>query len=147
MTEQQVLEFTLNDEQYCTGIKHVSEIVRRSEEDMTSVPNAPPHVEGVMDLRGETTRIIEPREVLSLETDKGDHDKVIVFESNGTDSESVGWTVHDVTRVSTIDSTNVEEIDDELIKGIINRNEKFLIWTSPEMIHTASITQETNTIA
>lgn len=133
MTEQQILEFTLNGDQYCTDIEHVSEIVRRSGDDIRTLPDASPHVEGVMDLRGETTKIIDPRKVLSLDaTAHNDRDKIIVFEGVDSDAESIGWAVNDVTRVSTIDTENVEETDEETIKGILNRDEGFLVWTSPE---------------
>lgn len=135
MSEQQVLEFELNDEQYCTGIEHVSEIVRRSEDDMTSVPNAPPHVEGMMDLRGETTTIIEPRKVLSLEMQDTNHDKIIVFDSDTNDDENFGWAVRDVTRVSTIETDNVEEVEENAVRGIINQDDGFLVWTSPDLIN------------
>jgi len=135
MTEQQVLEFTLNDDQYCTGIEHVSEIVRRSGDDLRSLPDAPPHVEGVMDLRGDVTTIVDPRIVLSLDmAAKGDRDIVIVFADEGTDGESNGWAVDDVMRVSTINTEAVEKTDDETTKGIITREEGFLVWTAPEAI-------------
>lgn len=135
MTEQQVLEFTLNGDQYCIDIKHVSEIVRRSGDSIRSLPDAPQHVEGVMDLRGEMTKIVDPRQVLSLDvTGEGDRDKVIVFADQSADNESIGWAVNDVTRVSTIETEDVEETDEETIKGILNRDEGFLVWTSPETI-------------
>lgn len=139
MTEQQVLKFRLNHETYCVNIESVIEIVRRSEYAVTSVPNEPPHVEGVMDLRGETTKIIDPRTVLSLDVSADvDTDKVIVFSDAGSDAESVGWGVTDVTEVSTIDTADVEEVDEDTVKGIINRDDGFLIWTGPEKIRSAA---------
>jgi purine-binding chemotaxis protein CheW len=102
MSERQVLEFRLNDEQYCTDIDGVSEIVRRDSDDITPVPDAPSHVEGVIDLRGEMTEVVDPRKRLSLDVsaDAGS-DKILVFSDAGDDDESVGWLVADVTRVST----------------------------------------------
>lgn len=135
MADQQVLEFTLNDEQYCIDIEYVSEILGRTDGDLTSVPNASRHVEGVMDLRGETTKIIDPRTVLSLDvSDDHVNDTIVVLEDTGSNAEDIGWAVTDVTRVSTIDTENVERTDEVTIKGIINRNDGFLIWTSPDTI-------------
>lgn len=135
MAEKQVLEFTLNDEQYCTDIGYVSEIVRRSEDDVTSVPNASRHMEGVMDLRGDTTKIIDPRTVLSLgKSDEYDHDTIIVFEDDGPADDDIGWAVNDVTRVTSIDTENVEQTEDERIDGIVNRDDGFVVWTSPDTI-------------
>lgn len=63
----QVLTFTLNEETYCVDIDHVTEIVEAG--DVTAIPNAPAHVEGMMDLRGNTTTIIDPRGPLGVERD------------------------------------------------------------------------------
>lgn len=135
MADQQVLEFTLNDDKYCIDIEYVSEIVRRTESDLTSVPNASRHVEGVMDLRGETTKIIDPRTVLSLDvSDDYVNDTIIILEDSGSNGDNIGWAVNDVRRVSTIDIENVEQTHEVTTKGIINRDDGFLICTTPDTI-------------
>jgi purine-binding chemotaxis protein CheW len=58
MGSHQVLEFTLGEEQYCIDIKYVTEVVSRSKRDVTSIPDSPPHIEGTVDLRGETKRVL-----------------------------------------------------------------------------------------
>ena len=63
-TTGQVLEFALGDETYCVSIDYVTEIVDVGE--LTTVPNAPRHVEGVMDLRGRTTSIVDPKTVFDI---------------------------------------------------------------------------------
>jgi len=134
MTEKQVLEFQLNDEQYCTDVEYVSEIVRGAGDDLTPVPNAASHVEGVLDLRGEMTTILNPGRILSTSGAEGTRDKVIVFEEGTGDGQSVGWTVDDVTRVLTVDTDHVEQMRDDAIEGILNGDDGSLIWTSPETI-------------
>lgn len=135
MPARQVLEFTLNGEQYCLDIEYVSEIVRRSADDVRSLPDAPPHVEGVMNLRGETTKIVDVGAVLSLES-SDDRDRVIVF--NGESGETLGWAVDDVTRVTTVDTADLEDADEPAIEGILNRDEGFLLWADPEEIAAAA---------
>lgn len=60
-TETQVLEFTLGEEQYCVTIEAVNEIVKAAE--VTPMPDTPPAVIGMMDLRGKTTTIVNPKPV------------------------------------------------------------------------------------
>ena len=52
----QVLTFTLGEAEYCVPIEYVAEI--GGGDTVRSVPNTDPHVEGVTDLRGETTTIV-----------------------------------------------------------------------------------------
>jgi purine-binding chemotaxis protein CheW len=141
MSDQQVLEFRLNDEQYCTDIEHISEIVRRSSDSIRSLPDAPPHVEGIMNLRGETTKIVDPRKRLSLDVSATvDGGNILVLSEVGDDGESVGWMVTDVTRVLSIDTEDAEQADQDTIKGIFNRDDGFLLWTEPELLATVAHT-------
>lgn len=57
-TTGQVLEFQLGSETYCVSIDYVTEIVDIGE--LTSVPNAPPHVRGVYDLTYEGNYDADP---------------------------------------------------------------------------------------
>lgn len=135
MAPQQILEFTLGDEQYCIAIEYVSEIVGRSRDDVTPIPNSPANVEGVMDLRGETTKIVDLQSVLAVDVDVSTtQDKVIIFGDEATDGETLGWAVTDVRSVSTADPGNVEETDQEALEGLISRDDGFLIWVDPAAI-------------
>ncbi|MEF8826736.1 MAG: chemotaxis protein CheW, partial [Halapricum sp.] len=95
----QVLEFQLGEETYCVSIDYVTEIVDVGE--LTSVPNAPPHVEGVMDLRGRTTSIINPKVVFDI-ADGSEAARIIVFDPEIADDDqgAVGWLVDEVYQVS-----------------------------------------------
>jgi purine-binding chemotaxis protein CheW len=133
MGEQvQVLEFRLGTERYCIDIDHIEEVVEKDEDDLTPMPNAPPHVSGVTDLRGQTTTIIDPKGLLGLEPG-GHGSQVIVFdgESAGFDGV-VGWAVDEVFQVSTIATADVEDAaHDDTVEGVVNREDGFLILTSP----------------
>ncbi|MFC7194669.1 chemotaxis protein CheW [Halosimplex aquaticum] len=70
--ETRVLEFALGDEQYCLDIEYVEEIVKR--ETVTRVPNTADCVEGVVDLRGQITTILDPKVLLDIpEEEQGPH--------------------------------------------------------------------------
>lgn len=133
----EVLEFDLGADRYCVDIRKVLEVVEK-EDDLTSVPNVPPYVEGVMDLRGDTTTIVDPRRLYGLECDGAADgetgEQIIVFDEEAVDHDGVmGWSVDEVYRVSVIDPDDVDTTanDDESTQGIVNTDEGFMIWTSP----------------
>lgn len=94
VSELQVLIFRFESKQYCVDIAHIDEIVDRGE--LTKLPDSKPHVEDVMDLRGTTTIIVNPKTVLGLD-DSGMGNRVIVFETD--DQRSVGWLIDEVNQV------------------------------------------------
>jgi purine-binding chemotaxis protein CheW len=128
-----VLEFVLGDERYCLDISFIEQIVERGT--ITRIPNAPPFVEGVIDLRGDITTVIDPKETLAAEDDD-DGDLIVVFDSSRMDDEwSVGWAVDGVRRVSTVSLAEIKDspVDEPWINGVVKRDEdgEFVIWTEP----------------
>jgi len=128
-----VLEFVLGDERYCLDISFIEQIVERGT--VTRIPNAPPFVEGVIDLRGDITTVIDPKETLAAE-EEGNGDLIVVFDPGQMDDEwNVGWAVDGVRRVSTVSLAEVKEspVDEPWINGVVKRDEdgEFVIWTEP----------------
>jgi purine-binding chemotaxis protein CheW len=127
-----VLEFVLGDERYCLDITFIEQIVERGT--VTRIPNAPDFVEGVIDLRGDITTVIDPMETLAAESES-EGDLIVVFDSTRMDDEwSVGWAVDGVRRVSTVSLSTVKEspVDEPWINGVVNRDDgEFVIWTEP----------------
>ncbi|WP_115863526.1 chemotaxis protein CheW [Halorussus litoreus] len=132
LSDRQVLEFRLEDRLYCVDITHVSEIVDK--EELTPLPNAEPHVEGVMDLRGTTTTIVNPKRVLDLdETETGD--RVVVLESDADDA-NVGWLIDAVEEVVGIDGEAVDEsVESGSVRGVVRRDDEFVVWVKPDEIN------------
>ena len=135
----QVLEFQLGTETYCVSIDYVTEIVDVGE--LTTVPNSPPHVEGVMDLRGRTTSIINPKTVFDIDGG-GEEQRIIVFDPEISESQgAAGWLVDEVYQVSQVDPSNVDtppsDNDSNAIEGIVKRDGGFIIWANPEAIRTS----------
>lgn len=136
-TNGQVLEFELGEETYCVSIDYVTEIVDIGE--LTEVPNSPPHIEGVMDLRGRTTSIVDPKVVFDIDTGR-EPQRVIVFDHDIVEGQmAAGWLVDEVDQVVQVDETDVDESpseDEEAILGVIKgEDDRFVIWVDPAAVH------------
>ena len=136
----QVLRFTLSDQDYCVPIEHVAEIVDGDR--VRSLPGSDPHVEGITDLRGETTTIINPTSLLNVDTEVLAADggqtqhRIIVLDSDtlGVDSE-IGWCVSDVHEVTEVtdEKLDTESIGESpLLHGLIKDDGEFTIWLNPK---------------
>jgi purine-binding chemotaxis protein CheW len=135
-TTGQVLEFTLGEETYCVSIDYVTEIVDVGE--LTTVPNTPRHVEGVMDLRGRTTSIVSPKAVFGVGGD-GAERRIVVFDPDVVEDQgAVGWLVDEVSQVVSVDPSNIDDApgqDDDAIVGVVKRDGDFVIWVDPRAVH------------
>lgn len=136
-TNGQVLEFKLGEETYCVSIDHVTEIVDVG--DLTSVPNSPPHVRGVMDLRGRTTSIVDPKAVFNV-PGGGEERRIVVFDPEiVTDQGAAGWLVDEVYHVLQVDEADLDPSpgsDDDTVVGVLKQEDgDFVIWVDPEAVH------------
>ena len=133
--EVQVLEFSLGEETYALNIEYIEEIAHVG--DLTPIPNSPAHVTGVMDLRGRTTAVVDPKHLFDV-SDDGDGKRILVFDPDQlTDGEAIGWTVDEVHQVVTIQPEHADEApgtDNDAIRGVIKRDGEFIIWIDPEAI-------------
>ncbi|MGM0398676.1 MAG: chemotaxis protein CheW [Halobacteriota archaeon] len=123
-----VVEFALGAETCAMDIDYVDSIVETKQ--ITRVPRAPDAVEGVMDLRGETTAVVDPREFLSV-GDGGQEENILVLDRDD-DKQKIGIRVDEVNEVSTYSAAQVDRngdlggidstaIADELVKGVIRK--------------------------
>jgi purine-binding chemotaxis protein CheW len=138
----QVLKFALGAEDYCVDIEYVAEIV--DGEGLTVLPDSEPHVEGVMDLRGQTTTIVNPHAVLATDSieepdrlaDGGvDQTRIVVLDSETVDADTTtGWVVSDVSEVVDVSESELEagEVGDtDLLRGLIKEDDEFTMWVDP----------------
>jgi len=137
--KMQVLEFELGGETYCVDIDYVSEIVDRGS--LTSVPNAPEFVEGVMDLRGRTTSIVNPKTLLNV-GETGDASRIVIFDAKQFEDEAaIGWLVDEVDQVLRVSMDDVEDPPMErsdFIEGIVRREDELVVWISPTKTESAT---------
>lgn len=127
--ETNVLEFSLGDGRFCIDITHVDEIVDAGGE-VTPVPNSPPHVVGVVDLRGVTTTVIDP--TVKLDVDSATTGERIVVLS---DFEGKGLLIDDVHQVEAVDPADVDEsMASGATLGVIRRDDRFVVWLDPSAL-------------
>ena len=109
---EQFVAFRLAGEMYGFPILQVQEIVRPFE--ITRVPNAPPDVRGVVNLRGNIVPVVDLRTRLRLpsEVETGETRTIIVETEAGT----VGALVDSVSRVVRIPASQIEP-PSEMIAG------------------------------
>lgn len=134
--DAQVLEFQLGSETYCVDIDYVAEIVDVGE--LTVIPNSPRHVEGVMDLRGKTTSIVNPKDVFGIR-EEGERKRIVVFDPDIIEDQgAMGWIVDEVYQVVQVSEEDVDDspVEDEAIEGIVKRDDEFVIWVTPEVVST-----------
>ena len=124
----QILEFALGEQRYCVSIEAVVEIVRSKE--LTSIPDSPPQIAGMTDLRGQTTTVLDLTRIFDLQT-SGDRKQIIIIEGE----ERIGWLVDRVRAVSSLQDVHVDTVDDSpYVTGVIN-DDGFIIWVEPETVN------------
>ncbi|MBC8553205.1 MAG: chemotaxis protein CheW [Nitrospira sp.] len=126
----QFVTFTLNNEEYAVDILNVQEINRIAE--ITPAPNAPDHVEGVINLRGKVIPVINLRKKFGLEDKKRDEtSRIIIIEIQEITN---GLIVDAVSEVLRIPSSLIEaappmssDIHANYIKGIAKLDGRLII--------------------
>ncbi len=128
--EGKYLTFFLGDEIYGIEILKAREIIGLM--DITTVPQTPDYMKGVINLRGKVIPVIDLRMKFSMQ--EGIHTQetcVIVVEDNGT---SIGLIVDSVSEVSDITGEEIENapsfgqgIDTSFIMGLGKVKDKIVI--------------------
>ncbi len=126
----QLVSFKLGDEEFGVDIMQVQEIIRM--QNITSVPNAPDFVEGVINLRGRVIPIIDLRKRFGLEQKA--HDKSTRIIVVKVDEITVGLVVDEVSEVLRIPKETVEPpppivagVESEYISGVGKLEDRLLI--------------------
>lgn len=130
----QYLTFIMADEEYGVDILKVQEI--RGWERTTPIPNAPPHIKGVINLRGTVVPIVDLRRCFGLEeVEYGPLTVVIVLRIDGEHaSRTMGIVVDAVSDVYSLDKDQMqdapnmgESFDTSYIRGLATVGEKMVM--------------------
>ena len=107
--EGKYLTFTMADEEYGIGILKIKEIIGMMP--VTSVPQTPAFVKGVINLRGKVIPVVDLRSRFGMESiDYTDRTCIIVVEIDGnTGTVMIGIVVDAVSEVLTIKGEDIEE--------------------------------------
>ncbi len=136
-TEGKFLTFALCNEEYGVEILRVREIIGVM--DITTVPQTPGYIKGVINLRGKVIPVIDLRLKFIMQEEKYTQETcVIVVEVNST---QIGIIVDSVSEVVDISSREIEEappfgqgIDTSFMMGMGKVKEKIIILLNIEMV-------------
>ena len=114
----QLVGFTIGREQFGVDILMVQEIIRSAP--ITSVPNSPDFIEGVINLRGNIIPVIELRKRLNLyRKDIAPKESwILILDIN---SRVTGFIVDSVTRVLKIMESTIEPPPEVVVAGLANQ--------------------------
>ena len=129
--ERQLVVFELAGEEFGVDINKVKEIIRW--EEVTRIPNTPPYIKGVINLRGNIIVINDLAMKLGLPSKDVDDDTRILVVEVG--DNTVGIIVDSATEVIRLDGSQIQEapsmitsnIDRSFIEGVGLLDEKRLL--------------------
>lgn len=138
----QLVSFNIGDEEFGVDILKVQEINRMLE--VTRVPNAPYHVDGVINLRGKVIPIIDLRCRFGMPRKEHDkHTRIVVVELQG---RVIGFVVDAVREVLRIPRSVTEpppsitgSVDEEYITAVGKLEDRLLILLDLEKVLGAEI--------
>jgi purine-binding chemotaxis protein CheW len=106
--EGKYLTFTLAGEEYGIGILKIKEIIGMMS--ITSVPQTPSFVKGVINLRGKVIPVVDLRLRFAMDAiDYNDRTCIIVVEIGGSTDIVIGIVVDSVSEVLNIKSEDIED--------------------------------------
>ena len=126
----QLVTFEVSGEEFAVDILSVQEINRMM--DMTRVPQSPPEVEGVINLRGKIIPVVDLRRRFGMSSaERTSENRIVVVE---VASRVIGFVVDKVHEVLRISSAIVEpppnmvcSIDSDFIAGVGKLEDRLLI--------------------
>lgn len=100
-----VVKFKLGNEYFAIPVEEVKEVVKM--QNITRTPNSPPHVDGIIDLRGIVCTIIDPKKLLSISgSEEGQEERIIVLD---IEDSNVGIKVDEVSSVNDFSDKEVDK--------------------------------------
>ncbi|QEN07922.1 chemotaxis protein CheW [Oceanispirochaeta crateris] len=133
-TTLQMVTFQLGVENYGINIMDVKEIY--SVQEVRDIPNAPPYVEGIFNLRGDIIPVINLHKRFHINKAKLTEDEALLsgFIIINLDGMQLGVIIDKVLRVVTVDMGKIQPppqmitgIGTEYIQGVIHQDEGYLI--------------------
>ncbi len=126
----QLVTFDVADEEFAVDILTVQEINRMTP--LTRVPQSPPEVEGVINLRGRIIPVMDLRTRFGLgRTERNEDNRIVVVEVHGRTIGFIVDRVHEVLRIEggIVDSPPdlVCSVDSDFIAGVGRLEDRLLI--------------------
>lgn len=108
--EIQVVEFILGTQMFAIELADTKEVINQT--DITPLPEAPPYIRGIINLRGIVTTILDLKSLMHVsgEAEQGHKKRVIILDSK-ISSKMIGVLVDDVLSVTTYKTSFIDRDD------------------------------------
>ena len=110
--EKQIIVFTLGEKHYAVNSDQVEEISKMM--DSTVVPNAPKHIRGLINLRGNVVALVNLSELLRLK-EKECYNNIVIMNK---EDEKIGILVTEVKEVLKIQDEDIEKVSGDGKNGV-----------------------------
>ena len=134
--ELEIVEFEVANNKFGINVIKVKEIIQPIQ--VTFIPHAHPHVEGIIQLRGEVLPVVDMLKVLGIQNvERNPQQKYIVAEFN---KQRVVFHVDNVTQIHRISWDQIEKPSDmyqggtSQVIGVIKQNEQMILLLDFEKI-------------
>lgn len=146
----QLVTFEVADEEFAVNILAVQEINRMME--ITRVPQAPPEVQGVINLRGKIIPVVDIRKRFNLdERDHNSDNRIIVVKVQGRVIGFIVDCVHEVLRINTSivepPPSMITSIDSDFIEGVGKLDDRLIILLDLDKLFATELLEEMERVA
>lgn len=129
--QQRFLEFQLGEESYAVELLKVREVITLP--DLTPIPKSPPHVCGLMNLRGLVLTVIDLRKRLSITPSKDQSESAVIIFDLG--DRLVGAYVDSICRVISVADEAIKPVPEaentivtQNLKSVLQFQNKLSLW-------------------
>ncbi|HOK42927.1 MAG TPA: chemotaxis protein CheW [Thermoclostridium caenicola] len=130
MAVQQLVKFSVADQNFGISINQIYQIIKPQE--VFKVPNTPPFIEGLINLRGRVLTVFNLRKRFNLPEKANDENtKVLIV---NMDDMLLGFTVDNVTEIVRINDEDIEEtpptlkdFDHRFLSGVGKLGDKLIL--------------------
>jgi purine-binding chemotaxis protein CheW len=129
---QQLVVFSLGEEEYALPITQVQEIIRYTEP--RAIASDVPWIKGVISLRGKIVPVCELGSRLGLFAERPDQAKIVIVE---TENGTAGVVVDEVEEVLTVEADQLDTVpgsSSDVIEAIAKIGDRLVILLNPEGI-------------
>ena len=111
MEDSQLVVFRLGQDEYAIKIHFAQEIIRIPS--LTKIPNTPPFLEGIFNLRGKVIPVFDLKKRFGIsQTERGIDSRLLILELDGMNA---GIIVDDVSEVMNINREAIENLDADIV--------------------------------
>jgi len=144
MASRQLVVFNVGNEEFGVEITNVKEINRPME--IFKVPNTPPYIEGLINLRGKVHTVFNLRKRFGLPAREMDDDTKIIMVS--VNSMVIGFIVDGVKEILRVEDEDIErnvnavtDLEDRFISGVAKTDSRIILLLDLESTFSTSSEQ------